>query len=152
MKIAIRNLKPVGLILVAVLFLSQAIRIEKSNPPVQSDISADPAIRPLLRRACYNCHSNETNWPWYSNVAPFSWLIGSDVTGGRRHVNFSEWATYGSAIQSHKLAGIAEEVRDGEMPPWYYTWVHSDSRLSPAERNEIHAWAMGAAKLLTAGR
>jgi hypothetical protein len=143
-----KGARNVVFILVAVLILAQAIRIEKSNPPVRSDISADPAIKPLLRRACYNCHSNETVWPWYSNAAPASWLIGSDVKEARRRINFSEWGTYSSEIQTHKLRGIAEEIENGEMPPWYYSLAHSDSRLNLAERTQIMNWTEETLKTL----
>ena len=143
-----KGAKNVGFVLIAILFLAQAIRIEKSNPPVSSDISADPAIKPLLRRACYNCHSNETVWPWYSNVAPASWLVGSDVKEARRRMNFSEWGAYSSEMQAHKLRGIAEEMESGEMPPWYYAMAHSDSHLNHAERTRIVNWTEDALKLL----
>jgi hypothetical protein len=135
-----------ALILVAVFLLLQAKRPERSNPPVQSDLTADPEVKSLLRRSCYNCHSNETVWPWYSRVAPASWLIASDVNEGRRNLNFSEWASYSDPIQSRKLADIAEETREGEMPPWYYTLAHSDAKLSPSERDRIQAWAGSSAK------
>ena len=147
-----KKVKIAVLILVAAFVLLQAIRIEKSNPPVRSDISADPAIKSILRRACYNCHSNETVWPWYSNVAPASWLIETDVNDGRRHLNFSEWGTYSSDTQSHKLEDIADEMGTGEMPPWYYTLAHSDSRLSSDERSQIQAWTIEAVKHLPEGQ
>jgi hypothetical protein len=128
------------LVLVAALTLAQAIRVERSNPPARSDISADPAVGPLLRRACYDCHSNETNWPWYSNVAPASWLVSSDVNEGRSQLNFSEWENYGRDAQARKLKEIAEEMRDGDMPPWYYSVMHRNARLNSAERSRIQAW------------
>jgi hypothetical protein len=134
------------LILVAALLIAQAFRIDKTNPPGKSEISADPAIHQILRRACYNCHSNETIWPWYSNVAPVSWLLASDVSEGRSHVNFSAWGAYGSNVQSHKFAAIGEEVRGGDMPPWYYTLVHAEARLSSADRDEVGKWAESASQ------
>jgi len=141
-----KAVKTVVFAFVAVLFVAQAIRIDRTNPPVYSEIKADPAIMPVLRRVCYNCHSNETEWPWYAGLAPVSWLVGSDVHEGRQHLNFSEWGSYDSGTRSHKLMGIAEEVQHGEMPPWYYSWVHRDSRLSPSEREQILAWSAEAVK------
>ena len=141
-----KSLKTSAFIIIAVLFLAQAIRIDRSNQPVRADLSADPAIHSVLRRACYNCHSNETSWPWYSGVAPVSWLVGSDVEEGRQHVNFSEWGNYDQGTQSHKLRGIAEELQKGDMPPWYYTIVHTESRLSTAERDQIVNWALETAR------
>jgi hypothetical protein len=133
-----------SLVLLAALVVAQAIRIERNNPPVRSDISADPAIKNLLKKACYDCHSNETVWPWYSRVAPVSWLVGSDVQEGRRELNFSEWGSYASNRQEHRLKSIGEEVQDGGMPPWYYSIMHRKSRLKPEERTIISNWAASA--------
>jgi hypothetical protein len=141
-----KGLKTAAYIFVAIVILAQFIRIDRSNPPVRSEISAGPSIQPVLQRVCYNCHSNKTVWPWYSNVAPASWLVGSDVREGRQHLNFSEWGTYDSSTQSHKLHGIAEEVQGGDMPPWYYSLMHREARLSPSERSQILAWTSEAEK------
>ena len=140
MKNKSKSFKIAVFIIIAILLLAQAIRIDRSNPPVRSDLPNSVTAKPILQRACYNCHSNGTVWPWYSGVAPVSWLVGSDVEEGRRNLNFSEWGDYDSGTQIHKLRGIAEEVQDGEMPPWYYTMVHPSSRLSPSERDRILAW------------
>ena len=141
-----KGLKIAFFIFAAVVILAQFIRINKSNPPIRSEISAGPSIQPVLQRVCYNCHSNATVWPWYSNVAPVSWLVGNDVHEGRQHLNFSEWGTYDSGTQSHKLHGIAEEVAAGDMPPWYYSLVHREARLSSSERSWILAWTSEAEK------
>ncbi len=130
-----------GIVIVAALILSQAIRINKSNPPVQADLSAGPEIAPFLHRACYNCHSNETIWPWYSNVAPVSWLVGNDVSEGRQLLNFSVWGTYNPDLKSKKLKKMAEEVGNEEMPPWYYNLVHPEARLNGSQREAIRNWA-----------
>ena len=135
-----KSVKIAVLVFVVILFLAQAIRIDRSNPLVRSDLPTGHAVKPILHRACYNCHSNETIWPWYSGLAPASWLVGNDVKEAREQLNFSEWGVYDSGTQSHKLRGIAEEVKGGEMPPWYYSIVHRQSRLSPAERDQILAW------------
>jgi hypothetical protein len=137
-----KNVKIGVLVLIVALFAAQAIRIQKTNPPSHSEISANPAIKPLLKKACFNCHSNETVWPWYSSIAPVSWLIGSDVNEGRRELNFSEWESYSGDVQKQKLKAIAEELQDGDMPPWYYSMMHRDSQLSPEERNKIKDWAV----------
>ena len=137
----------VGLvILIAGLAVGQLIRLEKSNPPTRADSSIDASIKPVLKRACYNCHSNETVWPWYSSVAPVSWLVVSDVKEGRRHLNFSEWEGYPADVQSHLRSHIAEEVGEGGMPPWYYSIMHRESRLEPAERDKIQRWTAVASR------
>ena len=148
MKKVAKGLKIIILSLAAVFLLAQLIRIDKSNPSVRSDLASGSA-KPVLHRACYNCHSNETIWPWYSSVAPTSWLVGSDVRGARSHLNFSEWGTYDSGTRSHKLRAIAEEVKGGDMPPWYYSFVHRDSRLSASDRNQILAWVEETIRLET---
>jgi hypothetical protein len=136
-------------ILLAALIVFQFFRIDKSNPPVHADISAKTPVYPLLRKACYDCHSNETAWPWYSNVAPVSWLLASDVREGRRKLNFSEWGTYGTEKQLDRLKAIAEEMQDGDMPPWYYSIMHADSRLSAEQRDRIRNWSLSTGKMLS---
>src|SRR6478752_3717270 len=80
---------------IAALFLTaQAIQIRRVNPPVTAEAQLPAPVRDVVRRSCYSCHSNETEWPWYAYVAPASWLVGHDVNDGRRHLNFSEWGAY----------------------------------------------------------
>jgi len=139
-----------ALVLVAALAVAQAFRIEKTNPPVQSDIRADASVKHILKRSCYDCHSNETVWPWYSNVAPVSWLIADDVNGGRKKVNFSEWGNYPGGTQKRKLEEIGEEVAEGNMPLPIYTIMHRNASLSQEERSHIKNWTQEAvAKLAT---
>jgi hypothetical protein len=144
-----KTLKKIAIALVVVLLMAQFVRMDKSNPPVRSDLTAPAEVTSIVRRACYNCHSNETSWPWYAEIAPVSWLVANDVREGREHLNFSEWGSYDGGTQSHKLRDIAEEVQDGEMPPWYYSVAHGESRLAPSERNRIFSWASGAPEVET---
>jgi hypothetical protein len=124
---------------------AQAIRPAIENPPVGGDLDAPPAVAVVLRRACYDCHSNETRWPWYARLAPASWLVAHDVSEGRRELNFSTWGAYTPHARRKKLAKSVEEVDEGEMPPWYYTLVHRDARLDAVERAALRAWAAAAA-------
>jgi len=94
-----------------------------------------------LRRACYDYHSNETVWPWYSRIAPISFLLANDVKEGRSELNFSTWETYNDQRRARKLKEIVREVESGDMPPWYYVSLHPDTKLSPAERQAIISWA-----------
>ena len=96
-----------GLVLLAI---AQAFRIDTTNPPVEQDVAAPPAVAAVLRRACYDCHSNETVWPWYSHVAPVSWLLARDVREGRAELNFSVWDSYEAKKKAKKLKETAEEV------------------------------------------
>jgi cytochrome c551/c552 len=124
----------------AALVIAQAFRIDKTNPPAQQDVAAPPEVAAVLRRACYDCHSNATVWPWYSNVAPISWLLARDVREGRRELNFSAWNTYDAKRQAKKLKETASEVAKGKMPPWYYTAMHPHAALSPIDAERLQAW------------
>jgi len=124
----------------AVLAIAQAFRVDKTNPPVQQDVAAPPEVAAVLQRACYDCHSNETVWPWYSNVAPISWLLARDVREGRRELNFSAWNEYNAKKQTKKLKEIAEEVAEGEMPPWLYIAAHRHAALSQADAERLRVW------------
>jgi mono/diheme cytochrome c family protein len=107
---------------------------DHENPPVTQEVKWDSArTRELAVGACYDCHSNLTEWPWYSNVAPVSWLVYSDVQEGREKLNFSEW----DRPQGEEGDEAAEAVREGSMPPLQYKPLHPAGRLSDAEREEL---------------
>jgi len=106
-------------------------------------VPASPEVRAVLRRACYDCHSNETVWPWYSKVAPSSWLVSSDVLSGRRHMNFSTWNRRTAERQAEALRQAWEEVEAGEMPLWYYMPLHPEARLTDADKALLRAWSRG---------
>ncbi len=91
-----------------------------------------PDTRELIRRACFDCHSNQTVWPWYSNIAPVSWLVQNDVNGGRSHLNFTEW----DRPQRH-AKDVAAEVKQGDMPLWFYLPMHPVARLTDAEKQAL---------------
>jgi mono/diheme cytochrome c family protein len=102
---------------------------DHTNPPVRKEPAWDaPETRELAARACFDCHSNQTVWPWYSNVAPVSWLVWSDVVRGRKELNFSEWDR-----PQREAREAASTVRKGSMPPWYYPWA----RLNATERQAL---------------
>lgn len=104
-----------------------------TNPPVRVEPPWDsPRTRALTVRACFDCHSNETAWPWYSHVAPVSWLNQRDVEEGRRKLNVSEWDR--PQKEAHESA---KTVRNGKMPLWFYSAIHPDARLTPAETQAL---------------
>lgn len=106
---------------------------DHSNPPVVSEPNWDsPETRTLAVRACFDCHSNESAWPWYSNVAPISWLVQRDVDEGRRRLNFSDWTP-----STRRGERLARALAEGEMPPFYYVWMHPPAKLSPAEITQL---------------
>jgi hypothetical protein len=133
--------KPIAIVAIVLLAVAQLARIDRTNPPVESDVPAPPAVKSALRRAGYDCHSNETAWPWYSHVAPVSWLLAYDVTQGREDLNFSTWQRYDPAGQHKKLKETIETLNEGEMPPWYYCMMHPAARLADSDRQAIIAWA-----------
>jgi hypothetical protein len=126
---------------VVVLVAMQLVPVGVTNPPVESDIPTSPEVKAVLRRACYDCHSNETVWPWYSRIAPISWLAAWDVHEGRAELNFSTWNQYTTQEQVKKLKESWEKVQEGEMPPWYYLPVHRDAGLSAEDRILLQRWA-----------
>ncbi len=105
---------------------------QHTNPPVAQEPNWDsPQTRELAQRACFDCHSNETVWPWYSNVAPVSWLVQSDVNEGRSHLNFSDWSKVREAFE------IPEVVQEGRMPPSIFLIMHPEARLTQAEKEAL---------------
>jgi hypothetical protein len=128
------------LILLALLQLTNPAHI---NPPVTHDFMAatqpPPEVAAMLRSACYDCHSDETRWPWYSHLAPMSWQIARDVYEGRKHVNLSEWPADLKLAQK-KIGDMSDEVDDGDMPLPKYTLIHKDARLTERQRNELTQW------------
>jgi hypothetical protein len=118
----------------------QLVPVERTNPPVETEIQTSGQIASLLRRACYDCHSNETVWPWYSRVAPTSWFVARHVNHARSHLNFSEWPQFDLEEQEHLFEEMWEEVSEGAMPLRSYLWMHSEARLSEAERDTLLRW------------
>jgi hypothetical protein len=123
-------------ILVIVLCLAvQLIPVRQANPPVIGEPAWDtPETRALAVRACFDCHSNETKWPFYAHIAPISWLVARDAVAGRSRLNFSEWNAPGKAQQ---VGEIGETIREGEMPPWFYLPMHPEARLSAADKEAL---------------
>ena len=125
------------LILVVLLIAIQAVPYGRAhdNPPVLAEPKWDSArTRSLAVAACYDCHSNEVTWPWYTNIAPVSWLATHDVNEGRDKLNFSEWNT-----GEQETDDVTEVVESGEMPPYYYGWMHPAARLTEAEIQQLIA-------------
>jgi hypothetical protein len=105
-----------------------------TNPPVVSEPNWDsPQTRALAKRACFDCHSNESVWPWYSNIAPVRWLVYNDVVQGRRRLNFSEWST----ARQRSAGEITGMIQEGEMPPAIYLPLHPNAQLTAAEKQQL---------------
>ncbi len=139
--------KTVGLGTLTALLVIQFIRPDRTNPRFDPARSLDssgivpPTVLAKLRASCYDCHSDETRWPWYSAVTPVNFLVARDVNSGRRHLNFSEWGLMKPERMQSRLGNISDEVSNREMPLPIYLTMHHDARLSDAEVKLISDWA-----------
>jgi heme-binding protein len=143
-------LKYGALALVLGVLIAQFIKVERTNPPLDPAASFEAVAKPtpeaaaVVGRACRDCHSNQTVWPWYSQIAPVSWLIASDVKEGRAKLNFSQWNIYSPEMTRIKLGQICEEVKKAEMPPAYYVPMHPEAKLTAADVSAVCAVPMAA--------
>ncbi|HKR65171.1 MAG TPA: heme-binding domain-containing protein [Thermoanaerobaculia bacterium] len=142
------------LFLLSAMFVGiQFVRPPLLNPSIdpaktlEATTNVPPDVRTILDRSCADCHSNKTVWPWYSKVAPVSWLLAKDVREGRRELNFSEFGTYKARRQLRKYKEICDQVKAGEMPMKIYLPLHPSAKLSDAERARLCEWT----STLTAG-
>jgi hypothetical protein len=123
----------------------QAVRPDRTNPPVNPAHSLLPKapadVRAILERACRDCHSNETRWPLYTEVAPTSWLVANHVHAGRDRFNYSEWTTYDTDEQDKLLGGVCSLPKRGRMPLPSYLIIHRDAKLSPSDVTTLCAWS-----------
>jgi hypothetical protein len=138
----IRNL---ALGAVALLAAIQLVPVERTNPPARVELPVPKDVGSALQRACYNCHSYETKWPWYSRVAPISWLVAHDVHEGREHLNFSTFDEAESRQKIERWKETWKQVDEGNMAPWYYLPAHREATLTDTEKRRIRIWALGSA-------
>jgi hypothetical protein len=133
---------PVLLLLIIQLVPNELPAVVDTNPGdiIQSGIVSEE-VASLLKVSCYNCHSNETEYPWYSYVAPSSWLVARDVRLARAELNFSEWAEMDMLDQLAVLDDITDEVKSGEMPMGIYTLIHPSAKLDERQRDLIITWS-----------
>jgi hypothetical protein len=136
---------------VLALAVAQLIPVARTNPQIETEVLASHELEAVLRRSCFDCHSNETVWPWYSRLAPVSWLVAHDVNEGREHLNYSTWNRLSSEQQAEAIHESWEHVDEGDMAPWYYVMMHERARLSEADRALFQTWAQAAAPAV-AGR
>lgn len=130
-----------------VLFVAiQFIPVERTNPPVTGLVDAPEDVLTTLRRSCWDCHSNETEWPWYAYVAPMSLRVSQHVWMGREHVNFTEWDGYDAEERDEAYEEIAKEIDRGGMPLKDYLLVHRNAKLTTSDRERLVSWAESARK------
>lgn len=148
------KLKWIGGGMIALFLALQLIRPAHTNPPVVNDMMATnpppPEVAALFHAACYDCHSHETTWPWYSHIAPASWLVTSDVNEGRHHLDLSDWPVTHPDWQVRRLENMSDEIHSGDMPPKKYTLIHTDARLTDNQRKTMTDWLDAQAAALKA--
>ena len=134
--------------IVAFLVVAQFFRPAFVNPPVDpaktlpANAVIPPNVESIFERSCYDCHSNKTVYPWYSKVAPVSWLLASDINDGRSNVNFSEWGNLTQKRKLRKLKNICDQVKGGDMPLWFYLPLHPRAKLSAGDVGAICNWTV----------
>ena len=136
-----QRLKKIIVGVAALLVAIQLVPIRGGNPPITGEPAMSPEVREILARSCFDCHSNRTEWPWYSRVAPVSWWIAHHVDEGREHLNFSTWDTLPADERREMGEEIVEEVEEGKMPLASYVVGHPRAELSDQDRQRLIAWA-----------
>jgi hypothetical protein len=130
----------IGVSAVAMQFIARPDRTNPAEDPaltMSARLSVPADVRAILERSCNDCHSHRTRWPWYTSIAPASWVVADDVDEGREHLNFSEWGQYTTKRQAAKLEMISAEVDKGSMPLKGYLVIHSDAALSEADKDRF---------------
>jgi hypothetical protein len=144
--------KKIAIGIVVFLLLIQFFRIDKTNPPVKEELDfikiTNPPVKigTVLKTSCYDCHSHASTYPWYTNVAPFSWWIKHHINEGREKLNFSEWGNYTSKKTDHKLEECIEQIQEGEMPMSSYLLVHKEAALNGEQKQLLMDWFLSLRK------
>lgn len=138
--------RKIGLAILIIFILIQFIPTERPNPDSDpnlslfSVVSAPNKMEAMIKTSCYDCHSNNTDYPWYSGFSPVSWFVIHHVKDARKHLNFSSWGEYDLKKQRKKIEEIVEKVHENEMPLKSYLIMHREAKLSNEQRNEITSW------------
>lgn len=139
--------KQIGIILLLFFFIIQFIRPERNSVIANNgnDIShftsVSPEVKTILETSCYDCHSDHTNYPWYTNIQPVGWWLNDHVNEGKEEVNFSQFKKYRIKRQIRKFEEIADQLKEDEMPLNTYLWIHGNAKLSDVQKKELSDWA-----------
>jgi len=142
-------MKKVLLVLLIAFIVIQFFRPEKNIHPgtqannISSLYEVPENVKQIMDKACNDCHSNNTSYPWYNNIQPVAWWLNDHVEEGKDELNFDEFASYNLRKQYHKLDEVIDQVKKGEMPLNSYTWIHTDAKLSDTEQAALTGWASG---------
>lgn len=123
------------------IILIQLVPVERTNPPVTAELTASSQVMGVLEESCYDCHSNETRWPWYSKVAPIAWVISKHVREGRENLNFSDWQSMSDEDKADAMEEVWEVVEKGAMPLRGYLKWHPSAVLSSEDLSILEAWS-----------
>ena len=140
------TLKKITIAIILILIVCQFFRIDKTIKPFDATKDflalngANEELSAILKTSCYDCHSNQPNYPWYTNIAPVSWWIKHHINEGSHHLNFSEWGNYKSKRQDHKLEECVEMIEEDEMPMTSYTVMHGNAKLSDNQKKLLIDW------------
>lgn len=144
---SMRRVKKILLFLLLVFIVIQFIQPERNKDgrvlamDISKTVVIPQSLYALLQTACYDCHSNNTNYPWYAYLQPIGWILNKHILNGKEQLNFSEFGSYSSRRQQSKLKSIASQVKDDAMPLSSYTWIHKKARLTMESRMMIIDWA-----------
>lgn len=142
-------LKKILLFLLIALIIIQFIHPEKNKSGgtqanfIGNLFPVPEKVKVILAKACNDCHSNNTNYPWYTNIQPVHWWMNDHINEGKKELNFDDYKGRSLRFQYHKMEEIAEQVKEGEMPLDSYTWIHKDAKLTEEEKKELIGWADG---------
>ena len=153
-----KRLKQILLVLLVVLMLIQFIQpaqnkgSQYTSAELTQTINVPENVQIIFQRACYDCHSNNTNYPWYSRIQPFGWLLAKHIKEGKAELNFSEFGSYSLRRQISKLKGIENSIKNGGMPLKSYEFIHSSARLTEQDKSLIIEWSEKTRDSLSAKR
>ena len=139
--------KKIAIALLVILVGMQFYRPEKNLAEgdyvatFETETRPNAEVKKILETTCYDCHSANTTYPWYNNIAPISYWLDNHVREGKEHLDFSDWGNYSAKKKDHKLEELVEEVEEGEMPLKEYTWTHKEARLTQAQKKALMDWA-----------
>lgn len=139
-------MKKVLIIIVIVFVFMQFFRIDKNNPIVKPEENyvtithAPKEVESILKSSCYDCHSNESKYPWYTNIAPISWYVKDHINEGRSYLNFSEFGRYNNYQKKHIYESLYAAANEGWMPLDSYLWIHKDAKLSTKDKKILKEW------------
>lgn len=140
-------IKKIGWILLIALIAIQFFRPAKNAsaaPSANAITTVYPVpdnVKQLMNTACNDCHTNNTNYPWYANIQPVAWWLNDHIQEGKKEINFDEFAGYNLRRQYHKMEEVIEQVKEGEMPLESYTWIHKNAQLTAEQKQQITTWA-----------